>query len=474
MLRSLPRAAFDRFKYRKSTLSQGVRVVTENHPTALGVSIGIFVDKGTRDERADEAGLAHFVEHMVFKGTKSRTAFEISKDLEEVGADLNAYTSRESTCFVAHGLAETLDRQVEVLCDLISAPVFDADDLAKERDVVVQEISASEDQLEDCIYDRFLSRAFQGHSLALPILGTADSIRGMTRERVLKFFRRQYVVDNMLVAAAGRVNHEELCELLEKFLHPARAAGQRRLPAGTTPVSIVPQAFVQVQRRRAEQVHLLMGAPSPSFQEPQRFEAMFLNAILGGGLTSRLYQEIRENRGLAYSVYSHLYTFSDAGLCLMYAATEPKKAPEAFEVALGEMTKIRQSGIHREEVEMARTQLRASTLLSADDTDSRMQSLAANEMIFGRYRPVREVLKEFERVKLDGVMALAEKALQPDRVGVAMLGPIPEKPMRDFVAQELGRAARVSPSVVSSSKTSRGTRKKKSTQKTTRRKTTRR
>jgi len=231
------------------------------------------------------------------------------------------------------------------------------------------------------------------------------------------------------------------------------------LPSGLT------QAFVQIQKRRAEQVHLLMGSPSPSFQEPQRFEAMFLNAILGGGLTSRLYQEIRENRGLAYSVYSHLYTFSDAGLCLMYAATEPKKAPEAFEVALGEMTKIRQEGVQRDEVEMARTQLRASTLLSADDTDSRMQSLAANEMIFGRYRPVREVLKEFERVKIDGVMALAEKALMPDRLGVAMLGPIPEKPMRDFVARELGRAARMNSSSNSRAKSPRRARVSKAQKK---------
>lgn len=440
MLRSPARAAFDRYKYRKSTLTRGIRVVTETHPSAVGVSIGIFVDKGTRDERPDEAGLAHFVEHLVFKGTQSRTAFQISRDLEEVGADLNAFTSRESTCFVAHGLAESLDRQVEVLCDLISAPTFASDDLSKEREVVVQEISASEDQLEDCIYDRYLSRAFHGQSLALPILGTAKSIRGMTRDRVLKFFKRQYVVDNMLVAAAGRVDHDELCELLEKFLQPARSAAQRRLPAGTSPVRVEPQAFVEIRKRRAEQVHLLMGLPSPSFHEPQRFESMFLNAILGGGLTSRLYQEIRENRGLAYSVYSHLYTFSDSGLCLMYAATEPKKAPEAFEVALGEMMKLRRKGLESSEIEMARTQLRASTLLSADDTDSRMQSLAANEMIFGRYRPVREVLKEFERVKADSVMGLAEKVLVPDSLGVAMLGPVPEKPMRDYVSRELGRA----------------------------------
>ncbi len=424
---------WNRYRFKKTVLSNGVRVVTESHPNAVAASVGLFFSKGTRDEAPDEAGLAHFVEHMVFKGTKKRTAFEISRDMEAVGADINAYTSRETTSFVAFGLPEHLGRSIEVLCDLVSRPTFAKDDVKMERDVVIQELRSSEDTLEDCVYDRHLEQAFKGTPLAKPILGSIESITGITRERVLRFYRRQYVHQNLVVAAAGRVDHEEVCTHVEKWLGEIKGRPRQGLPAGTLGENLAAQPFVQVLRRKAEQAHIVLGAPSPSFRDSRRFEAMVLNGILGGGLTSRLYQEIRERRGLAYATYSQLYSFVDSGTLLMYAATEPAKAPETFEVAMDEIGKLRVKGFKREEMQIVQTQVRASTILGSDDPESRMQSIGINEIVFGRYRPIGEILKEFDRVKPDAVMALAEESLKPSTLGITLMGPLPEKPMREWL-----------------------------------------
>ncbi len=436
-------APWARYRFRKTTLANGVRVVTENHPMAVAASVGFFVGKGTRDEAPDEAGLAHFVEHMVFKSTKRRTAFEISRDMEEVGADINAYTSRETTSFVAFGLPEHLETYVDVLCDLVTSPTFARRDVETERDVVIQEIRSSEDMLEDCVFDRHFEHAFKGTPLALPILGTVDSIRKMTRDRVLRFYRRQYVNQNLVIAAAGLVDHDELCKFVEKYLAPLKGSSRSSLPAGTVNDAVDARSFSKVIKRRAEQAHILIGAKSPGFRDHRRFDAMILNGILGGGLTSRLYQEIRENRGLAYTVYSQLYSFVDTGTLLMYAATEPSKVPEALAVTLEEMTKLRVKGFAPEEMEMVRTQVRASTIIGSDDPESRMQSIGINELVFGRYRPIGEILNEFERVKPEAVRQLAEECLHPETLGITLMGPLPEKPMLDWIDKQRAKWGRL-------------------------------
>jgi predicted Zn-dependent peptidase len=458
-----------KYRYKKSTLPSGVRVVTENHPSAVAVSIGVFVNKGTRDEAKDEAGLAHFVEHMVFKGTKNRNAFEISRDMEEVGADINAFTSREATSFVAFGLPEYLPRYVDVLCDVVTRPTFTGNDVAMEKDVVIQEIRSSEDQLDDCVYDRHFENAFKGSTLALPILGSMESISTMSRERVLKFYRRQYVNQNMVIAAAGRVDHDSLCALVNKHMGELRGTTKQELPAGTALGSVDAQSFTKVIRRRAEQAHILVGTKSPGFRDHQRFESIMLNGMLGGGLTSRLYQEVRENRGLAYSVYSHLYSFVDAGTMMMYAATEPTKAPEALSVVFEELTKLRTGGFDKEELEMVRAQIRSATILGSDDPESRMQSIAINEQVFGRYRSLDEVLTEYSRVKSENVREMANEVLRTDSLGVTIMGPMPEKPMVDWVEKQRtkwsktgrsGKGSQMSAAAKARSKKSRAKRSK--------------
>ncbi len=431
-----PAVPWGRYRFKKTTLANGVRVVTENHPAAVAVSVGFLVAKGTRDEAPDEAGLAHFVEHMVFKSTKKRNAFEISRDMEEVGADINAYTSRETTTFVAFGLPEHLERYVDVLSDLVTQPSFARKDVETELDVVIQEIRSSEDLLEDCVFDRHFEYAFKGTPLALPILGTIDSIEKMTRDRVLRFYRRQYVNQNLVIAAAGLVDHDDLCAYVEKYLAPLKGSSRSALPAGTVNDAVTARSFSKVIRRRAEQAHILIGASSPGFRDHRRFDAMILNGILGGGLTSRLYQEIREKRGLAYSVYSQLYSFVDTGTLLMYAATEPKKVPEALAVTMEEMTKLRVKGFAKHEMEMVRTQVRASTIIGSDDPESRMQSIGINEIVFGRYRPISEILGEFERVKPEAVRQLAEESLHPEALGITLMGPLPEKPMLEWIEKQ--------------------------------------
>lgn len=468
MARSSTAVPWSRYRYKKTTLANGVRVVTENHPSAVATSVGFFVGKGTRDEAPDEAGLAHFVEHMVFKATKKRTAFEISRDMEEVGADINAYTSRETTSFVAFGLPEHLETYVDVLADLVTRPSFAKRDVETELDVVIQEIRSSEDLLEDCVFDRHFEHAFRGTPLALPILGTVDSIEKMTRERVLRFYRRQYVNQNLVIAAAGLVDHDTLCEYVEKYMAPLKGSSPKALPAGTVNDAVDARSFSKVIKRRAEQAHILIGAKSPGFRDHRRFDAMMLNGILGGGLTSRLYQEIRENRGLAYTVYSQLYSFVDTGTMLMYAATEPVKVPEALAVTLEEMTKLRVKGFEQNEMEMVRTQVRAQTILGSDDPENRMQSIGINELVFGRYRPISEILGEFERVKPEGVRQLAEECLHPETLGITLMGPLPEKPMLEWIDKQRskwGRSGRNSRKNMISTSAKRATLKTRSSAK---------
>lgn len=432
-----------RYRFKKSTLKNGVRVVSESNPNAVSVALGIYINRGTRDEMPSEAGMAHFVEHMLFKGTSTRNAFDISKHMEEIGSDINAFTSKESTTYVATTLPEHLNRSVEVLCDLVTNPLFLAKDIEPEREVVIQEIRSAQDQLEDCVFDVHFGQAYRGHKLGLPILGTVESVGTMSRERVLGFYRRQYVAQNMVVAASGQVDHRELCDMVSEWLKPQSGIGVRtELPAGLDNSQATVCAFQQVKKRKAEQVHIVVGAPSPGFRERRRFEAIALNMILGGGLTSRLYQEVRERRGLAYSVYSQLQSFVDSGTMLMYAACQPRRAPEAIEAILREIVRLRKKGVTAEELAIAKTQMRAATVIHSDDPESRMQSIAVNEAVFGRYRPIGEVLEEYERIELDAVNELAREVLSLKQVGMTVMGPLPIAAFREFLDKEINRLER--------------------------------
>ena len=325
--------------YHKTRLPNGIRVVTERHPLSRAVSVGIWVETGTRDEKAVDAGISHFVEHLVFKRTKSRTAFQIAKELEEVGGEINAYTSREYTCYFTHSLKQHLELSLDVLSDLACRPVFDSTDIKKEKGVVLQEIQMSEDNLEDYIYDLYFQKIYGSTSMGWPILGSEKSITDMKRKQITDYFKRRYSGDRLIVAVTGAVEHEDVVKLVEKLLKPKLKRGPK---ATRKKPKILP--FRSVVEKPSEQVHILMGFPAASFKDKLRFEAYIVSALLGGGMTSKLYQSVREKRGLVYSIYSQLTTFVDTGLMLIYAGARTQNAKKVVEITLEEIERLKKNG----------------------------------------------------------------------------------------------------------------------------------
>lgn len=427
--------ALNKVKYKKSVLSNGVRVVTEDHPDSRGVSCGFWVTTGTRNETDKIQGVSHFVEHLVFKRTKNRTAYEIARDMEAVGGDLNAFTSRESTCFHTHSLKEHLELSVDVLSDLVGRAQFDAVDFEKEKSVVMQEIHMSADQLEDAIFDVYFQKAYDGHALGWPILGTEKSIGAMKRADVQEYYRSKYSPENLIISVAGRVNHDDLLNVLEEKLSFAadskKQTKEMKKKASSEPKPkskskrypfVEPKTFNDLIKKPSEQVHILMGLPAASFTDELRFDGFIVNSLLGGGMTSRLYQKIREDQGLSYTIYSHLSTFTDTGLMLIYAGTEPKNVKKLIGLAEKEIEAVKKEGISRADLDLFKTQVKGQILLGADDIENRMNSLGVNEMVFDEYRSVDRIIQEIDRVNLDTVHAYIEKFIRPEETGMLLMG----------------------------------------------------
>jgi len=419
-------------EFRKTVLPNGVRVVTEHHPFSRATSAAVYVDLGTRDEPQGLNGAAHFVEHLVFKGTKKRSAFEIAKSLEAVGGELNAYTSRENTCFHAVSLREHLPLSLEVLVDLATQATFAPSEFTKEREVIEQEIDMSADLLEEYIFDLYFEKAYAGHSLGLPILGTSQTLKGITRDKLFDFYEGHYGGSNLVVSVAGDVDHQRVLDMVEKSLSPTRARYPRQ-PRQAPKVG----PFRSVVHRPSEQIHLLMGLPSGSYVGTHRFEAYIVNALLGGGMTSRLYQKVREEEALVYSIYSYLNTFTDAGLIMVYAGTSEKNAPKVLDHIAEEVERLRREGLNSEELEFFKTQVKGTILLGADDIENRMNSIAVNEMIFGRYRSVDEVVAEIDQVSVDSVKAYIKTFFKPEDFGVMVMGDIDEKTANRWISSAL-------------------------------------
>ena len=397
--------------FQKTTLSNGIRVVTESHPFTRAVSVGVFVEVGTRDEAEKKAGLTHFLEHMVFKGTRKRSAYELSKALDAVGGDLNAYTTREYTCFHATSLKEHLPLGLDVVMDLVENATLGLDDFKKEREVIVQEIQMSKDTLEEYILDVYLEKVYEGHELGIPILGTEETLAGMKRQE--QHFRGPRII----VSVAGPVEHDQVVEMVEKAL--GKVSGRApKLKRKTPRVKKVEEYF----ERPSEQVHLLVGFPSCSYKSKHRFESYVVNDLLGGGVTSRLYQKIREDKGLVYSVYSFLQSFIDSGLFLTYAGTSDKNALPVLKAMKSEIEKFLENGLKRTDLSMFKTQVKGQILLGAEDMENRMNSLGINEMVFGEYRPVDEVINEIDGVTVRSINEYVRKYFDMDEVSLMIMG----------------------------------------------------
>jgi predicted Zn-dependent peptidase len=403
--------------FAKSTLKNGIRVVSELHTHTRAVSIGVWVMAGTRDENKNQAGISHFLEHLTFKGTKKRTSYQLAKALEEVGGELNAYTTREYTCYHALVLRDHWQRAVEVLSDLVSNMNLKEPHFQLEKAVVLQELSSSFENHEDHIYDEFLERAYKSNPLGAPILGTEKALTEMTRSNVNEYYRKRYVGRNILVSCAGNVDHDELVTEVQR--HLARKPEGASLAKRQKPRF---HAFAEVFDKSTDQTHMLLGIPSGRYNDPLRFEAFIVNALLGGGMTSKLFQSVRERKGLTYSVYSSLNTFTDAGILMVYAGVETDNLKEVVKTILKSMQDIRQRGVSPQHLKLFKTQVVGSILLGSDDVENRMTSLGINEMVLGRYKPVQEVIDEIQAVDKKSLAAYIEKYFQLDNVGGILLG----------------------------------------------------
>ncbi len=419
----------------KSVLDNGIRVSTETVPYHGSVCIGIWVLTGSRDEQESENGICHFIEHLLFKGTETRTAQDIARAIDSVGGSMNASTGRECTCFYAKVLDNHFNLAVDLLSDVFLHSTFDPREIERERSVVLQEVKMVEDTPDDYVHDLF-SRAFWGdHPMGQPVIGSVEKIQAFSREQIMRYFVERYRSDRMIISVAGNVEHSRVVDMVgEAFCQlPSGSPTIRRVtPRGSSTTSVL--------RRRIEQVHICLGTEGVAYGSSRRFASYLLNAVLGGGMSSRLFQEIREKRGLAYSVYSYLPSYMDTGLLVVYAATDRKTVGQVIELILKEFETLRRSPIDREELARSKEQLKGNLLLSLENSDNRMTRLARNEMYFGRFLSVDEVIDQIETVTLDQINELASELFRPEHLCLTLLGPMTQSQLnRDLIHVWPGR-----------------------------------
>ncbi|HEX7125989.1 MAG TPA: pitrilysin family protein [Thermodesulfobacteriota bacterium] len=403
--------------YRKTVLPNGVRIISEQVPHVPSVTIGLWAMVGSRNEQAEKNGISHFVEHMLFKGTPGRDALAISKAIESVGGVLNAFTTREYTCVYAKVLPQHTELAVDILADAFLHSTFLPEELEKERKVILQEIGMVEDTPDDWVHDLFSESFWPDHPLGRPILGTAPILESLGRDDLVDYFSGYFWPEGLLISAAGAIDHDHLVRLAERHFVLERTAPR---PAPQKPP--LPTRSVAIRRKNLEQVHLCLGTVGIPQTHPLREAGYMLNTVLGGSMSSRLFQEIREKRGLAYSVYSFLSTYADAGQFGVYAGTGAENVTQVIDLVLTELRAIKRNSITPTELASAKEQLKGSFLLSLESSDSRMDRLARDEIYYGRHYPVEEVVADIDRVTLDDLHAVAHEIFAADTLSLAVIG----------------------------------------------------
>jgi predicted Zn-dependent peptidase len=411
----------------RTEFESGLRIVTERMPSVRSVTLGVWVGAGSRDERPAVAGASHFLEHLLFKGTPTRSARDIAEAFEAVGGDLNAFTSKETTCFYARVLDRDLPMAVEHMCDMLQHSFLRSPDFEAERQVILEEINMHEDSPDELIHDLFTESLWAGHPLGRPVLGTVHSITSMNRDQVKRFYRRHYTPASFVVVAAGNVEHDRVVELVRDGMKTGRVKREgppawRLREARDAPK---PTGATLVRNRPTEQAHICVGTNGLPRSDPDRFAFGVVNQALGGGMSSRLFQEIREKRGLAYSVYSYHAMYAEAGLFTVYAGTTPKRAEEVLGVIRREVDDMGSGGITTEEFERAKGHMKGSLVLSLEDTSGRMSRLGKSEIAHGEILSVDETLDRIDKVTIEDARRVAERVLaQP--MGLAVIGPFPQ------------------------------------------------
>jgi predicted Zn-dependent peptidase len=410
---------------RRTVLPGGLRILTEDMPSARSAAFGIWVGVGSRDETRSLAGATHFLEHLLFKGTPRRDALAISAALDAVGGEMNAFTAKEYTCYYARVLDRDLPLAIDVVSDMVTSSLIAKADVDGERDVILEEIAMHADDPTDAVHDEFAAALLGDAPLGRPILGTVDSITGMSRSAIAGHYKRRYGAPNLVVTAAGRVDHAEVVRLTKAAFKAAGALGtEGDRPAGPRigGKGIKAPGGVRLVSRPTEQANVLLGVPGLARTDERRYALDVLNTALGGGMSSRLFQEVREKRGMAYSVYSYAAHYADLGMFGVYAGCLPKKVEQVLEVCREQLADVAAHGITATELDRARGQLKGSFVLGMEDTGSRMGRLGKSELVYGDLKSVDEVLDRIDAITLDDVADVAAVLLSRPTT-LAVIGP---------------------------------------------------
>ena len=407
---------------KKTVMPNGLRVVTEALPDRESVSIGVWVCVGSRHETPEVAGVSHFLEHMVFKGTPTRSAKEIAFSLERLGGVLNAFTTREHTCFHARILEDDLATAVDVLADLSTRATIPGAEVLKERKVISEEIKDTEDTPHEHIHDLFAEHIWPGHPIGRPIAGTLDTVNATTRAWLADHRKRFYRPDRILVAASGGLSHSKLMALVKKYFRfgeVSRAPVQTDAPNGRKPLRVVVGKDIS-------QTHVVLGFPTWPFADKRRYTALVTTNLLGGGMSSRLFQSVREKRGLVYSIYAFQDALEDAGYVAVYFACDPTQVVEASNLVLAELGKLRRNKVPAVELHDAKSQLKGNLALGLESTSSRMHRLARHELYLGGHVAPKETLKSIDKVSSSDIARVSAEAFVTDNVAITILGPVDE------------------------------------------------
>jgi predicted Zn-dependent peptidase len=410
---------------RRTTLPGGLRVITEQVPGVRSVAFGVWVNVGSRDETGSQMGSAHYLEHLLFKGTRKRSAMEISSSIEAVGGDLNAFTTKEYTCYYARVLDVDLPLAIDVVCDVVTDALIRTEDVEAERGVILEEIAMHDDDPGDVVHDEFAAAMFGDTPLGRPVLGTIDTIEGISRTSINNFYRRRYRPESMVIAAAGHLDHDTVVrQVRAAFAHvldetaEVQDARPRRRPRPHA-------AGVKVARRPTEQAHLVLGVPGITRGDDRRYALSVLSTALGGGMSSRLFQEVREKRGLAYSVYSYAQGYSDDGMFGVYVGCLPGKVDTVLDVCLSEMQLVADHGLSDDEIRRGKGQVRGATVLGQEDTGARMTRIAKSELHADPLLGIDDLLSRVDAVTADDIRTVAHDLLTAPTT-LAVIGPFDE------------------------------------------------
>jgi predicted Zn-dependent peptidase len=405
---------------RKTVLSNGLLVLTESMPHVRSVSMGAWIGSGSRDEAAEVNGISHFVEHMVFKGTTSRSAQQIAREVDTIGGNLDAFTGKEMICFNIKVLDENVPPALDVLADLVLHPTFMPEDLAREQGVILEEIKMDEDNPDYLVNELFTQNFWKGDALGRPILGTAKTVSSFNQQVLFDFYAGLFTPRNMTFSAAGNLDHDDFVAQVEREFSSLAASSESLTPQVAAPVAT---PHITLKRKKSlEQVQLCLGVPAPPVNDARRYGVYLLNTMLGGGMSSRLFQTIREEQGLAYSIYSEMSPFRDTGSLCVYAGTAVDKTEKVLQLTLQELRRLKEDRVSDVELKRAKDQLKSNMVIGLESSGSRMANLARQQMYFGRFFGVDEIMQEIEAVTTADIQDLAQMLFRPELMALTLLG----------------------------------------------------